>query len=104
MDNTASTFEKLPVFLKVLIIIGSITTFILLVLIIIVVSLTLENSPKKEHIELDEYDDFLNEFKTGVSNDISKDIVVNEVEYPLLPKIKDFKGQYLKNLLQIELA
>lgn len=98
LDNI--TFHNLPIFWKTLIIIGIISIFIFFILLLIIVSLMFENklSPKKENKEdLEEFNDFLNEFNNG------KNQIKDEDDYPILPKIKDFDGNLLKNLMQIDI-
>ena len=92
------TFSNLPVFWKALTVIGSISTIVFLILLVIIVSLMFESklNTKKEKQDLSEYDDFLNEFVNGKN----KNIIIEE-EYPSLPKIRDFDGNVLKNLLKI---
>jgi len=94
-DTIDITFSNLPVFWKVITIIGSISTVIFLILLVIIVSLMFESklSPKKDQ-DLSEYDDFLNEFANGKK----------EEEYPSLPKIRDLDGNILKNLMQINIV
>jgi hypothetical protein len=90
------SFNDFPIIWKVLIVIGSISTVIFIILLTIIVSLMLESKTKKDHEnDLEEYDDFLNEFANGKK--------VIEEEYPSLPKIKDFDGNVLKNLMQIDI-
>jgi len=94
------TFSSLSLFWKTLIVIGSISTVIFLVLLVIIVSLMFESkfSTKKEESheqDLSDYDDFLSEFNQGKAE---------EDNYPVLPKIRDFDGNVLKNLMQIELV
>jgi hypothetical protein len=87
------SFGKLPTFWKALIVIGFIATFVFIVLLIIAISLMFESKvPKK--LDLDEFDDFLNEFENGTAKE--------EPDYPDLPAIKDLQGNVLRNLLQIE--
>lgn len=102
MDRTAFypetivdiTFSNLPVFWKALIVIGSVSTVIFFILLIIIISLMFESKMiVKREQDLSEYDDFLNEFANGKKE--------NEEEYPSLPKIKDFDGNVLKNLMEI---
>ncbi len=98
---TEQNFSDFSIFWKVLIVIGSISIVIFLILLLIIVSLLFESKTKKEDIS--EYNDFLNEFKNGVvSNEIADAVNIID-EYPILPKIKDFDGNILKNLLQIEI-
>jgi len=88
----APTFDKLPIFWKILIIIGLISTFIFMILLCVIISLFME-SKKIDKPELDDYDDFLDEFQLG------KKPIIDD--YPQLPLVKDLKGNLLKNLLQI---
>jgi len=92
------TFNQLPTFWKVLIIIGFIATFIFIILLIIAISLMFET--KNNKVDLCEYDDFMNEFMNNDNKEIIESI---ELIYPVLPKIKDFDGNYLLDLLQIEI-
>jgi hypothetical protein len=90
-------FADLPIFWKTLIVIGSISVVIFLVLLSLIVSLMFEsklNIKKEKEVDLTDYDDFLNEFTNGKTIDD---------DYPSLPKIKDFDGNALKNLLNIEI-
>ena len=89
------TFNQLPTFFKLLIVIGSISTFIFTILLIVAISLMFESKVDNK-IDLKEFDNFLNEFKNGT--------VKEEDDYPILPKIKDLQGNVLKNLLQIEIV
>ncbi len=94
-DSIDISFSNLPVFWKVLTVIGSISTVIFLILLVIIVSLMLESKTKKDHDhDLTEYDDFLNEFANGKKE---------TEEYPSLPKIKDLDGNVLRNLMQIDI-
>jgi len=96
-DPIDVTFSKLPVFWKALVVIGSLSTIIFLILLVIIVSLMFESKlvKKEQEHDLSEYDDFLNEFANGkIENE--------EEEYPSLPKIRDFDGNYLRNLMQID--
>ncbi len=96
MDIQCQNFSQLSITWKALIVIGSISTVIFLILLVIIVSLMLESKTKKEQEnDLSEYDDFLDEFANG-----KKEF---EDEYPSLPKIKDFDGNVLKNLMQIDI-
>jgi hypothetical protein len=88
------TFSSLPVFWKALVVIGSISTIVCLILLVIIASLMFESKMKDNDHDLSEYDDFLNEFANGKKEE--------EDEYPSLPKIKDFDGNFLKNLMQID--
>jgi hypothetical protein len=91
-------FNQLSLTWKALIVIGSISSIIFLILLVIIVSLMFESKliKKEQEHDLSKYDDFLNEFANGkISN--------NKEEYPILPKIKDFEGNYLKNLMQIDI-
>lgn len=100
------TFSNLPVFWKAMVVIGSISTIIFLILLLIIVSLMFETklAPKKEHQDLSEYDDFLNEFASGKKDSGPELEVFSEYDkYPSLPKIKDFDGNILKNLMQIDI-
>jgi len=90
------SFNDFPIIWKTLIVIGSISTIVFLILLVIIVSLMFESKTKKEQEnDLSEYDDFLNEFANGKKE--------TEDEYPSLPKIKDFDGNVLKNLMQIDI-
>lgn len=93
--NTTS-INQLSLTWKALIVIGSISTVIFLILLVIIVSLMFESKlvKKEQEHDLSEYDDFLNEFANGKTE--------NEEEYPSLPKIRDFDGNYLRNLMQID--
>ncbi len=90
------TFNEFSILWKTLIVIGSITIVVFLILLAIIVSLMLESKTKKDQDQddLSEYDDFLNEFTNG-----KKEIE----EYPSLPRIKDLDGNILKNLMQIDI-
>jgi hypothetical protein len=105
-DTIAITFSKLPIFWKSMIIIGSISSVIFFILLVIIVSLMFESKmvTKKEQ-DLSEYDDFLNEFANGKKdNAIEKDEDGHEQEeYPSLPKIRDFDGNVLRDLMRIEI-
>jgi uncharacterized membrane protein len=89
------TFSNLPIFWKAMTIIGSISTIVFLILLVIIVSLMFETIKKNQ--DLSEYDDFLNEFANGQQKEEEKE------NYPILPKIRDFEGNVLKDLLQIEI-
>ena len=92
-------FKNLPILFKSLIIIGFITTIVFIVLLVVIISLMSESKLKPEtDVNLDDFDDFLREFKNGDSKD--KFI---EIDYPDLPRIKDLRGNLLLNLLQIDL-
>ena len=91
-------FTKLPILFKALVIIGFIATIVFIVLLVVIISLMSESKAKTEP-DLEEFDDFLHEFKSG---NTSKEKVI-EINYPELPKIKDLNGNLLLNLLQIEL-
>ena len=96
-DTLDITFSSLPVFWKALVVVGSISTVVFLILLVIIVSLMFESKlvKKDQEYDLSEYDDFLNEFANGKKQE--------EDEYPSLPKIKDFDGNVLKNLMQIDI-
>lgn len=97
-------FSQLSLTWKTLIVIGSISTVIFLILLLIIVSLMFESKQKKETNDLSEYDDFLNEFTNGKENEEKNNEENNESNnYPTLPKIKDFEGNILKNLMQIDI-
>jgi len=88
-------FSELSLTWKTLIVIGSISTIVFLILLVIIVSLMFESKlNKKDQEDISDYDEFLNEFANGKQK---------EDEYPLLPKIKDFDGNDLKNLMQIDI-
>lgn len=93
------TFSNLPVFWKSLIVIGSISTIVFLILLVIIASLMFESKliNKKEQ-DLSEYDEFLDEFANGKKEEDKED-----EEYPSLPKIRDLDGNILKNLMQIDI-
>jgi len=96
MENIVEvTFSKLPNSWRALVVIGTITVFILLIILVIIVSLMFESKVKKEDNFLGDYDDFLKEFAHGKEN-------IND-DYPVLPKITDFDGIVLKNLMNIEI-
>jgi hypothetical protein len=97
MNIQEQNFNQLSLTWQALVIVGSISTVIFLILLMIIVSLMLESKlVKKDHeYDLSEYDDFLNEFANGKKQE--------EDEYPSLPKIKDFDGNILKNLMQIDI-
>jgi hypothetical protein len=91
-------FNQLPTFWKILIIIGSIAIFIIFCLIIAVLYLT-KQGHKYEHIAAPNNDhtkDFLDEFMNGKESS-------DPVSYPVLPKIKDFDGNYLRDLMEIKI-
>jgi len=58
-------------------------------------------STKKDKEDLSEYDNFLNEFANGKQTKTETENT--EEEYPSLPKIRDFDGNVLRNLMQIEI-
>lgn len=98
LQGSMDIFSRLPILWKTLIIIGFITVFIVLTLMIVIISLISSSSQKIDtKANLDEYKDLLNEFdkNSKTENDESKN-------YPKLPKIKDLKGNLLKNLMTIE--
>lgn len=116
MQSQQQTFNNLSIFWKTLVVIGTVSTIIFLILLVIIVSLMFESKlNKKESDDVSEYDDFLNEFKNGKNNkitDLLRDseneasgrlAVLTTEDYPVLPKIKDFEGNFLRNLLQIEI-
>lgn len=105
-------FSDFSLFWKSLIIIGSISTFIFIILLVIVIFLMIEsNNQKKIDNDLNNnYDDFLNEFINGKSEESQKSEESEESEesekimdYPVLPKIRDFDGKILRNLMQIDI-
>ncbi len=92
------TFKDLSIFWKTLVIIGSISIVLFLVLLVIIVSLMFESklsTKKEQEQDLSNYDDFLKEFTQGKKEENN--------DYPLLPKIRDLDGNVLKNLMNIEL-
>jgi hypothetical protein len=89
-------FSKLPMFWKVLIIIGFITVFITFILIIVILSFLFMTPKVNLDTNIDDYDDFI--------ESLDEDIIINEDTYPSLPKIKDLHGNILKDLLQIEIV
>jgi hypothetical protein len=95
--NIQQDFNQLSLIPKILTIIGSISTIIFLILLVIIVSLMFESKMVKNEQDLTEYDDFLNEFTNGKKSEDSNE------KYPSLPKIKDFDGNNLKNLMQIDI-
>lgn len=110
MQSQQQTFNNLSIFWKTLVVIGTVSTIIFLILLVIIVSLMFESKlNKKESDDVSEYDDFLNEFKNGKNNKITENeasgrlAVLTTEDYPVLPKIKDFEGKFLRNLLQIEI-
>lgn len=88
-------FSKLPMFLKVLIIIGFITVFITFILIIVIISFLFISPKVNLDTNIDDYNDFI--------ESLDNDIIINEDTYPSLPKIKDLQGNVIKDLLQIEI-
>jgi uncharacterized protein YacL len=91
-------FSELPTFWKTFIVIGFISTLIFIVLLIIIIYLLFDTKIKNEEQDISEFEDFLNEFKDGKTCEENE-----ESSYPILPKIKDLKGDILKNLLQIDI-
>ncbi len=102
MSQNEGVFSNLPVFWKILMIIGLITVFISFILIIVLVSLFC--GPKTElDADIREYNSFLDEFENGsinVESEENKDIII----YPQLPKVKDLKGEVLLDLMQIDIV
>lgn len=101
MSQKEGVFYSLPIFWKILIIIGSITVFISFILIIVLLALFC--GPKLEfEADIREYNNFLDEFENGsinVESGENKDIVI----YPQLPKVRDLKGNVLLDLMQIDI-
>ncbi len=102
MSQKEGIFYGLPVFWKILIIIGSITVFVSFILIIVLLALFC--SPKLElEADIREYNNFLDEFENGCINDDSeenKDVII----YPHLPKVRDLKGNVLLDLMKIDIV
>ncbi len=102
MSQNEGIFYSLPIFWKILIIIGSITVFITFILIIVLLSLFC--GPKLElEADIREYNNFLDEFENGsinIDTEENKDIII----YPNLPKIKDLKGDILLDLMKIDIV
>lgn len=92
------SFSDLDILWKSLIVIGSISSLVFLVLLVVIISLVLE-AKKEQKVDLSEYDDFLNEFAKGASKEVGDNAEEIKKEYPELPKIKDFEGNVLKDLL-----
>ena len=102
MSQKEGVFNSLPIFWKILIIIGSVTVFVSFILIIVLLALFC--SPKLElEADVREYNSFLDEFESGginISPDENKDIII----YPQLPKVRDLKGNVLLDLMQIDIV
>lgn len=98
--NDKITFSSLPGFWKVLIIVGSISTALFFILLMIIMSLMLETKVSKQQ-DLANYTDFLDEFTNGKTEINDDDPII--IDYPILPKIKDFDGNILRDLLDIKL-
>jgi hypothetical protein len=95
------SFKDFSMFWQALIIIGFISTVIFTILLIIAISLMFETKTIKKEIELEEFDDFLNEFE---KKEVAVEVAVDSYsQYPVLPKIKDLRGNYLLNLLDIKI-
>lgn len=91
-------FSKLPALWKTLIVIGFLSVFIIMVLIIAVVALV-GTTPKIDiTTNLDEYADILEEFDRDTKNDKKQ-----HDDYPVLPKIKDLNGNIMRDLVTIEI-
>lgn len=90
-----NTFSSLPVLWKTLIIIGFITVFILLTLMIVIIILMCTTPKIDMTTNLDEYSDLLEEF--------DKENTTKGDDYPNLPKIKDLSGNTMKDLMSIEI-
>ena len=102
MSQKEGVFYSLPIFWKILIIIGSMTVFVSFILIIVLLALLC--SPKLElEADIREYNSFLDEFEHGsinVDSEENRDIII----YPQLPKVKDLKGIPLLDLMQIDIV
>ena len=94
----SSTFHRLPIFWKTLVIVGFITVFIIAILVIALSIFMYSKQAITEQQSIKEYEDFIEEFKRN--NKVEQK---DESIYPVLPKIKDLKGHVLLDLLQIEL-
>ncbi len=93
-------FSRLPIFWKVLIIIGFITVFVTFILIIVILSF-LYMGPKVDlDTNIDVYDDFLESLNENKEIEITEH---DEIKYPSLPRIKDLDGNTLKDLLRIDI-
>ncbi len=77
------SFSNLPTFWKGLIVIGGLSIIVFIILLIIAISLMYESKVQKK-VNLDEFDDFLNEFENGKISE-------EKNNYPVLPKIKDLQ-------------
>jgi hypothetical protein len=85
----APNFKDLPIFWKVLIVIGSIAILLIFCLVIAVLHISTSKEVPKDS-KVDSNDDFFREF-------------MGSSDYPTLPKIKDFEGNYLRDLLEIKI-
>ena len=106
----SDTFNSVPTFMKVIIILGYIFMLIIIILLFVCIWFLFEkNKEEEEHddeMNIDNYKDFLQEFKNKHRNNNNNSAETiktdeNRDEYPIMPKIKDLNGEYLKNLMTI---
>ena len=101
MSQKEGIFYGLPIFWKILIVIGSITVFISFILTIVLLALFC--SPKLElESDIREYNSFLDEFENGCINIVQEEN--KDVIYPQLQKVRDLKGNILLDLMQIDIV
>jgi len=101
----SDTFNNVPTFLKVLIILGFITMVIIMILLTVCIWFLFQKNKdedEEEEMNIDNYKEFLEEFKSKHKKEnINED---KGVIYPTMPKIKDLNGEYLKDLIEITIV
>ncbi len=81
--------------IKILIIVGIITLFVIFCILIALLFLFV--FPKNDdEVDIEEYKGFLEDFDKGEMKEIL-------VDYPVLPQINDFSGKPIMNLLDIKI-